>query len=206
MKTSTYFHIALVLVSESASESHFGADSHVGFAGAFRRAELAAIRTENIEVRDRGLRVTLPRSKGERAGKTLTVALPYGATSLCPVRALRRWQDAAGIKEGAVFRRIWTPPSRRKAKGPLPFPTVGFEAIDSGSVARIVKRRAAAAGYDQDVFSGHNLTRGAMTTGMDHGVHPTKLKRLGRHKSYNVLDEYLEAGDPFEGHPLSGVL
>jgi len=45
-----------------------------------------------------------------------------------------------------------------------------------------------------------------MTTGMDRGVHPTKLKRLGRHKSYNVLDEYLEAGDPFEGHPLSGVL
>lgn len=78
----------------------------VGFAGAFRRAELAAIRTENIEVRDRDLRVTLPRSKEERTGKAVTVALPYCATSLCPVRALRRWQDAAGIKEGAVLRRI----------------------------------------------------------------------------------------------------
>ena len=47
---------------------------------------------------------------------------------------------------------------------------------------------------------------GALTTGMDRGVHPTRLKHLGRHKSYAVLDEYLELGDPFDSHPLSGVL
>jgi hypothetical protein len=28
----------------------------------------------------------------------------------------------------------------------------------------------------------------------------------GRHKSYAVLDVYLELGDPFEAHPLNGVL
>ena len=178
----------------------------VGFAGAFRRAELAAVRVEHIEARDRGLRVTLPRSKGERTGRAVTVALPYGATALCPVRALRRWQAAAGIGEGALFRRIWLPPTRRKGDGPLPSPVVGTQALDSGSIARIIKRRAAAAGHDPDMVAGHSLKRGAMTTGMDQGVHPTKLKRLGRHKSYNVLDEYLEAGDPFEGHPLGGVL
>ena len=178
----------------------------VGFAGALRRAELAAIRTEHIEKRDRGLRLTLPRSKGERTGRAATVALPYGSTALCPVRALRRWQEAAGISEGALFRRVWTPPSRRKRSGPLPAPVVGTKALDGGSVARIVKRRAEAAGYDRDMVSGHSLKRGAMTTGMDRGVHPTRLKRLGRHKSYAVLDEYLEAGDPFDGHPLAGVL
>jgi hypothetical protein len=41
---------------------------------------------------------------------------------------------------------------------------------------------------------------------MQAGVHPAKLKRLGRHKSFDVLGEYLEFGDLFEGHPLSGVL
>ena len=55
-------------------------------------------------------------------------------------------------------------------------------------------------------FGGHSLKRGALTTGMDRGVHPAKLKRLGRHKSFDVLGEYLEFGDLFEGHPLSGVL
>ena len=54
--------------------------------------------------------LTLPRSKGERAGKAVTVALPYGITSLCPIRALRRWQEAAGISEGALFRRLYLPP------------------------------------------------------------------------------------------------
>jgi site-specific recombinase XerC len=179
----------------------------IGFAGALRRAELAAIHVAHLEPRERGLRLTLPRSKGERAGKAVTVAIPYGATDLCPVRALRRWQEAAGITEGAVFRRIWVPPTRRPAgTGPLPAPVVGTAAIDPGTVARIVQARAAAAGFDPAALGGHSLKRGAMTTGMDRGVHPTRLKQLGRHKSYAVLDEYLELGDPFEGHPLSGVL
>jgi integrase len=179
----------------------------VGFAGALRRAELAAIRVEHLEPRERGLRLALPRSKGDRSGSGVTVAIPYGATELCPVRALRRWQDAAGITEGAVFRRIWRPPSRRKpGESPLPSPVVGHAAIDAGTVARIVKARAAAAGFDPRALGGHSLKRGALTTGMDRGVHPTRLKQLGRHKSYAVLDDYLELGDPFDSHPLNGVL
>ncbi len=180
----------------------------VGFAGALRRSELAAIRVEHLESRERGLRLTIPRSKGERAGKAVTVAIPYGTTTLCPVRALRRWQEAAGITEGAVFRRIWAKGTRvpGASAGPLPCPVVGTMPIDPGTIARIVKKRATAAGFDGREVGGHSLKRGAMTTGMDRGVHPTRLKQLGRHKSYAVLDEYLQLGDPFEGHPLTGVL
>jgi hypothetical protein len=68
-------------------------------------------------------------------------------------------------------------------------------------LAHIVQARAMAAGFGR-----HDLKRGALTTGMDRGVHPAKLKRLGRHKSFDVLGEYLEFGDLFEGHPLTGVL
>jgi len=35
---------------------------------------------------------------------------------------------------------------------------------------------------------------------------PDRLKQHGRHMSYAVLDEYRELGDPFDGHPLSGVM
>jgi site-specific recombinase XerC len=179
----------------------------IGFAGALRRAELAAIRVEHLEARDRGLRLTLPHSKGERTGRAVTVAIPYGTTALCPVRALRRWQDAAGITEGPIFRRIWLPPSRALAPDAgRPGPVIGEDAIDAGTVARIVKLRAKSAGFDPAVLGGHSLKRGAMTTGMDRGVHPTRLKQLGRHKTYAVLDTYLELGDPFEGHPLSDVM
>jgi len=93
-----------------------------------------------------------------------------------------------------------------QARAPPPCPVVGTAAIDAGTVARIVKARAATAGFDPRMLGGHSLKRGALTTGMDRGVHPTRLKQLGRHKSYAVLDEYLKLGDPFDSHPLSGVL
>jgi hypothetical protein len=34
---------------------------------------------------------------------------------------------------------------------------------------------------------------------MDRGEHPAKLKRLGRHKSFDVLGEYLEFEDLLKG-------
>lgn len=45
-----------------------------------------------------------------------------------------------------------------------------------------------------------------MTTGMDEGAHPTLLTRVGRRKSYNMPDDYLEASGLFEGHPRIRVL
>jgi integrase len=89
----------------------------VGFAGALRRSELAAIRFEHLEMTDRGIRLTLPQTKGEQTD-AVTVALPYGDTELCPVQVLERWQLAAGVTEGPVFRRIWLPPGRRTGAPP----------------------------------------------------------------------------------------
>jgi site-specific recombinase XerC len=175
-----------------------------GFAGALRRSELATIRVEQLEKTERGLRLTLPQTKGAQT-EAATVPLPYGQTDLCPVRALAAWQDAAGITSGPVFRRIWLPKQAR-GDSPPPLPRIGHQAITPWAVAEIVKARAAAAGFGGRDFGGHSLKRGALTTGMDQGEHPAKLKRLGRHRSFDVLGEYLEFGDLFERHPLSGVL
>lgn len=41
---------------------------------------------------------------------------------------------------------------------------------------------------------------------MDNNVHPMRLKQLGRHKSYNMLDGYLDLGELFENHALNGIL
>jgi integrase len=184
----------------------------VGFAGALRRSELAAIRVEQLEKTERGLRLTLPHSKGAQT-EAVIVPLPYGHTELCPVRALAAWLEAAGITAGPVFRRIWLPKQPRPTGGEPPaappappLPRLGAQPITPWAVAAIVKTRAAAAGFGGRDFGGHSLKRGALTTGMDRGEHPAKLKRLGRHKSFDVLGEYLEFGDLFEGHPLNGVL
>ena len=179
----------------------------VGFAGALRRSELAAIRFEHLEKTERGIRLTLPQTKGEQTD-AVTVPLPYGDTELCPLHALELWQQAAGLTDGPVFRRIWLPPHPKgtTTSEPPPLPRIGTQAISPQTVAQIVQARAMAAGFGRRDLGGHSLKRGALTTGMDRGVHPAKLKRLGRHKSFDVLGEYLEFGDLFEGHPLAGVL
>jgi hypothetical protein len=142
---------------------------------------------------------------------------------------LNAWLAAAGISDGPVFRRIWLPArggargrDKRPARGklptngphpgkaaedaPPPLPQIGKAALTSRSIADIVQARAVAAGFARRDLAGHSLKRGALTTGMDRGIHPAKLKRLGRHKSFDVLGEYLEFGDLFDGHPLTGVL
>ena len=189
----------------------------VGFAGALRRSELASIRVEQLVESDKGLMLALPQSKGDREGKGVLVPLPFGATELCPVRAMQRWLAAADITSGPVFRRVWHRAVKRPAPGsacPADQPrlghlakfTVGDQAIEPRTVARIVQDRAATVGFDRKRMGGHSLKRGALTTGMDNNVHPMRLKQLGRHKSYNVLDGYLELGEPFLNHALNGIL
>jgi site-specific recombinase XerD len=60
----------------------------MGFAGGFRRAELAQLAVEDVARDKDGLVVTLRRSKTDREGQGRRVALPYGARpETCPVRA-----------------------------------------------------------------------------------------------------------------------
>ena len=139
----------------------------------------------------------------------MTVPLPYGDTELCPVRALELWQQAAGLTEGPVFRRIWLPPGQKAAApaGSPPLPRIGSDAITPQTVAQIIQARAMAAGFGRHDLGGHSLKRGALTTGMDRGVHPGEAEAAGGGtRGFDVLGEYLEFGDLFEGHPLSGVL
>ena len=176
----------------------------VGFAGALRRSELAGILLADLVRTDQGYELTLKRSKGSQTGAVL-VPLPYGKTELCPVRALTRWLDAAALGEGPVFRRIWAPPQNAADAAP-PLPAIGADPLTPRSIARIIQARAATAGFVSREFGGHSLKRGALSAGMAAGAHAAQLKRLGRHKSFDVLGEYLEFGNLFDGHALNGLL
>ena len=176
----------------------------VGFVGALRRSELAAIDVLHLQKFEKGVRLVLPHTKGSQT-VAVAVPLPYGRTQLCPVRALERWLEAAKITEGPVFRRIWLS-KKTNSVAPPPLPQTGHTPLTTQAIATIIKARAAAAGFNPDDFGGHSLKRGALTTGMQQGEHPAKLKRLGRHKSFDVLGEYLEVGDLFDNHPLKGVV
>ena len=104
-----------------------------------------------------------------------------------------------------MFRRLWLPPSAGGDEPPA-LPVLGTEALTTRSIGRIVQARAAAAGFVGREFGGHSLKRGALSAGMEAGAHAAQLKRLGRHKCFDVLGEYLEFGNLVDNHPLGAVL
>ena len=92
----------------------------VGFAGGFRRSELALIHVCDLKFSADGVVVTVRKSKTDQESAGREVGLPFGSNlDTCPVRALRHWLDRAGIREGPVFRSVgrYGHVSRRPAPG-----------------------------------------------------------------------------------------
>jgi site-specific recombinase XerD len=78
----------------------------VGFAGGFRRSELAGINIFDLKFSTSGVVVTVRRSKTDLEGAGREVGLPFGSNQdTCPVRALRQWLEAAKINDGPVTSR-----------------------------------------------------------------------------------------------------
>jgi integrase len=113
----------------------------MGMMGAFRRSELLRIRVEDVTPHPRGLSVSIPLSKGDQAGAGQAVSILDGRR-IEPVRHFRAWIEAAGITEGSVFRRL-TPHGR-----------VTTMPLSDQSVALMIKKRAAAVGYDPALLPG----------------------------------------------------
>ena len=163
----------------------------MGMMGAFRRSELVRIRVEDIAPHPRGLSITIPFSKGDQAGVGQSVAILEGRR-IEPVRHLRAWLGAAGISTGAVFRRL-TPHGR-----------VTDETLSEQSVALVVKKRAAAVGYDPALFAGHSLRAGFLTEAGRTGATLFKMQEHSRHKSIEMLSTYVRDEEAFRNHAAEG--
>jgi integrase len=164
----------------------------VGFAGGFRRSELAHLNTEDITETAAGLVIRVQRSKTDPEGKGISVALPYGSTAAtCPVRSYRAWILAAGITSGSAFRAVDR--HGRVASGRL----------DAGSIARVVKRAAQAAGLDPALYAGHSLRAGFATQAFLNGAAEVSIMRQTRHKSLNTLRKYIRDRSLFRDNPAA---
>lgn len=71
----------------------------VGFAGAFRRSELASLQLGQVSSLPEGARIMLPVTKTSQDGAEPAVkAIPFGRhPATCPMCALRRWIDLVNI-------------------------------------------------------------------------------------------------------------
>lgn len=158
----------------------------LGFAGAFRRSELAALNVSDLTFVTDGLRVAIRRSKTDQEAQGQEIAIPHGR-SLKPVEALRAWLDAAQITNGPVFR-----PVSRSGK------VRGDVRLTADSIARVVKGYANAAGYDATEFSGHSLRAGFVTTAADYDVSESRIMDVTRHKDSRTVRAYIRRANLFK--------
>lgn len=154
----------------------------IGFAGAFRRSELVALRCEDITEYDSGIELLIRRSKTDQEGAGRTVFIPFAKGSRCPVKALKNWLALAGIEEGPLFR-----PINRHDKVAL------ATALTPQSVALIVKDAARKLGGDQmaKVVAGHSLRAGYCTEAATIGLLPYQIREQTGHKSDVTLARYI---------------
>jgi len=165
----------------------------LGFAGAFRRSELVALRVEDLVETPDGLRVLIRHSKTDQEGQGQEIAIPRGYR-LRPVEAVQTWLAAAEISSGPVFRPVLKG-SRLQA-----------EPLTPHSVARIVKHYAELVGLDPAHFAGHSLRAGFITSAAESGAAVLRIADQSRHKSLNVLRGYVRRADMFKDHAGSSFL
>ncbi len=160
-----------------------------GMACCLRRSELVALRVENLERVPEGLRVTVRRSKTDQEGCGAVVAVLEGR-QLCPVAALQASLRAAGITEGPAFRRL----TRNGA-------SATGEPMSDRAVACVVQARVAAARLDPVLFGGHSLRVGFVIAAAAAGASAFRMREVSRHKSIQVLADYVRTARAFEAHP-----
>ena len=100
----------------------------------------------------------------------------------CPIRALRRWLEAAAIKSGPVFRKV--------NKGCR----VEARRLSEDAVRQILLRRAAQGGIKgtlAEPVSPHGLRAGFVTTAYRNGVPDEEIMGHTRHRSLTTMRSYV---------------
>ena len=151
------------------------------FAGAFRRSEVCGLTVDRVKFRVGELHVRLGKTKTDQEGKGFTKILSASELrAIDPVANLRAWLDAAGIKDGPLFRRV----DRHGVVGKHP--------LTGESIAQVWKAAASRAGLDPDEIAGHSARRGFITAAYNAELAEADIMQHTGHKSPTVMRGYRE--------------
>jgi integrase len=158
----------------------------VCWAGALRRSEVVALRTGDVVVEDRGMVVTVRRSKTDQAAEGRQVGIPFGRRApYCPVRAYQHWAAGLRGRNAPVFVSV--------SDAGVPAP----RALADKHVARLVKRVCDQAGLVGD-YSGHSLRAGFATAAAAAGASERAIMAQTGHKSVLIARGYIRPATLFE--------
>lgn len=148
----------------------------IGFAGGFRRSELAGISVEDITDDPRGLMIHLHQTKSNQDADVPIVKGKVPAW--CPVIAFKKYLEASGIESGPLFRSI------RRGNH------LTAQGVDGVTINRIVKKYVEQLGFDPADYGAHSLRAGCATFFLENGAAPYIVQKHLRHKSFNTTQEY----------------
>ena len=192
----------------------------IGMAAALRRSELVALTCADIAVVPEGLRLFVARSKTDQAAQGVWIAIPEGQ-SIRPKALLLDWLRTGRIADGPVFRKLTQ--IRVAARDPLSGTILRGDdgkalrqpmadriqpgAMSAQGVALVIKARAHAAGLDPALFAGHSLRAGFLTeAARQPGANLFKMREVSRHRSIEILADYIRNHDLFRDHAGDGFL
>ena len=165
----------------------------LGFAGGFRRCELAALQVLDVAFTEDGAVVTLRRTKTDQEGQGRKVGIPYGShPTLCPVRSLRRWIEAAALSDGPLFRSV-------DKHGKL------GASITPQTVRLVIVGLADTAGLEASRFSAHSLRSGLATQATINGASERAIMKQTGHKSVAMVRRYVRDANLFRENAAANL-
>ena len=171
----------------------------LGYAGAFRRSELAGLQMRDLCWTSEGVVVRLPRSKEDQTGRGAVKAIPFATDpACCPVRALQEVILHMGLDDGPVFRRI----DRHGNISP--------QGLSGAAIGEVVKRAvwhwaratgASRAEADRQAaeVGGHSLRSGLISWAVANGMSDWSIMAVSLHKSRRSLAPYVRRTGLFAG-------
>jgi integrase len=160
-----------------------------GFFGAFRRSELVSIQISDLVWEPEGLLIQLPRSKTDQQAAGLMRALPYGPSSYCPAKSIRRWMDTADIVDGPLFRAVnrWD--------------QVKSKQLNPGAINDLLKKMGQACQFEFALdLSSHSFRRGLSTSAARERIDFELIKKQGGWRNDTTVWEYIEEGQQFSNN------
>jgi integrase len=202
----------------------------MGWVGAFRRDELVGLEVRDVTVHpEDGLHVLVRVSKTDPEAQGRIYALPYSHRPLlCAPCAWLRWRalvDAWDGSDGGPGRRAGViritravDPDRHLCRIPQPgHPVAGdrsekaFRAVKANgaiggpingeAINQVVKRTAAAAGFDPERIGGHSLRAGFVTQAFRNGATAHAIMRQTGHYVGDLVKTETSTGSGRGGEP-----
>jgi len=207
----------------------------LGFAGALRRSELAALTLTDVELQDGALTLRIRSSKTDQEAHGHTVGYPRGTRpGTCAACAVLTWAavlhaDTTTGRVGVLRLlhqtrlgrtghgctdpdqlRTWAELLDADPDAPLLRPvtkaaTITARPVSGATVDEVLRRRLRGAGIDPAGYSAHSLRAGFITDALVAGANHHEVMRQTRHASPATVEVYARHYTPLEANAVTRI-